>query len=494
MKNTGRAAGFLLAVLMIFGFLPFEAAAAENESHIIPEALFEIPEGEADAAPFAESFTEPEKVTAEQASARLSEFIEKFEGKFFTVNGSWCTSSGIHATTSCSNCKMSNVIASEWVEELVGMGKLSASLCPTQYNYNGSQWSSDGWQCFGFSNFAHWYIFAGKNTDKIRSTLEFTGPMTRETLIKALPGDVLRSNYYGGHSMVFISCDEEGFTVLDSNYVSNSTGNYSCQVKIHKVKYNPKYTVAVTGTENYDRESATEYFIVKYDPNGGKNAPENQIKTEDITLILSGDIPVFEGRTFLGWSASSEAETPEFLPGAEFSGNADITLYAVWSECGHSYASEIKAPTCTEGGYTLHTCIYCGENFTDSHTEAAGHTEVTDEAKEPTCTEEGLSEGSHCSVCGEVFSPQEVLPAKGHVFDGDTDGICNICGFERPVDICGDANGDGKISAKDATRIMQYLTALPGGEEIDLEKADFNRDGRVSSRDATAILRYIIGL
>ena len=112
---------------------------------------------------------------------------------------------------------------------------------------------------------------------------------------------------------------------------------------MHKVKYNAKYTVAVTGTTNYDRESATEYFLVKYNANGGTGAPASQIKTEDVNLVLASDIPTFEGREFLGWARTADAAVPEFAPGAEYSENADITLYAVWSECRHSY----KNGTCT---------------------------------------------------------------------------------------------------------------------------------------------------
>ena len=46
--------------------------------------------------------------------------------------------------------------------------------------------------------------------------------------------------------------------------------------------------------------------------------------------------------------------------------------------------------------------------------KVVGHTPVTDAAKAPTCTETGLTEGSHCSVCQEVLVKQEVVPANGH--------------------------------------------------------------------------------
>ncbi len=43
-----------------------------------------------------------------------------------------------------------------------------------------------------------------------------------------------------------------------------------------------------------------------------------------------------------------------------------------------------------------------------------GHTPATDVAVAPTCTEPGLSEGSHCSVCNAIITAQEKVPATGH--------------------------------------------------------------------------------
>ncbi len=66
------------------------------------------------------------------------------------------------------------------------------------------------------------------------------------------------------------------------------------------------------------------------------------------------------------------------------------------------------------------------DTFTIYHTaetecETNGHTVVTDEAVAATCGTDGLTEGSHCSVCGEVIVAQETIPATGdHTWD---DGI-----------------------------------------------------------------------
>ena len=81
---------------------------------------------------------------------------------------------------------------------------------------------------------------------------------------------------------------------------------------------------------------------------------------------------------------------------------------------GHDDEVVTVDPTCTEDGYTTYTCKRCGDVYVADYTEAFGHTEVVDAAVKETCTEDGLTEGSHCETCGEVFVKQDVIPATGH--------------------------------------------------------------------------------
>ena len=67
------------------------------------------------------------------------------------------------------------------------------------------------------------------------------------------------------------------------------------------------------------------------------------------------------------------------------------------------------------------------------------HTIVTDKGYAPTCTKDGLTDGSHCSVCDKVIVAQNVIPAKGHSYknyvtkattskNGSTVTKCTVCG------------------------------------------------------------------
>lgn len=88
--------------------------------------------------------------------------------------------------------------------------------------------------------------------------------------------------------------------------------------------------------------------------------------------------------------------------------------------CGkHEYGDFeiLKNPTCTEKGQKGKICKKCGKITEKTDIDAAGHTPVTDPAVAPTETTDGLTEGSHCSVCGAVLQAQEVIPMRDPTID-----------------------------------------------------------------------------
>ena len=93
---------------------------------------------------------------------------------------------------------------------------------------------------------------------------------------------------------------------------------------------------------------------------------------------------------------------------------------------------EAIAATCTEPGLTEGKhCSVCRKILVAQETVAAkGHTEVIDQAVEPTCMKPGKTEGKHCSVCNEILVAQTEIPAKGHTWTAASctaPKTCSVC-------------------------------------------------------------------
>ena len=78
----------------------------------------------------------------------------------------------------------------------------------------------------------------------------------------------------------------------------------------------------------------------------------------------------------------------------------------------HSYTAVVTPPTCTEKGYTTHTCA-CGDSYVDTYTNALGHAwDSGTVTKQPTATETGVRTYT-CTRCSATKT--ETIPATGSV-------------------------------------------------------------------------------
>ncbi len=73
----------------------------------------------------------------------------------------------------------------------------------------------------------------------------------------------------------------------------------------------------------------TKQYVIEYSANGGTGAPSSQIKTHDVTLQLSSDVPTRTNYIFQGWATSSTGAVA-YQPGDNYTANAAVTLYAIW--------------------------------------------------------------------------------------------------------------------------------------------------------------------
>ena len=133
----------------------------------------------------------------------------------------------------------------------------------------------------------------------------------------------------------------------------------------------------------------------------------------------------------------------------------------------HSYTAVVTAPTCTEKGYTTHTCS-CGHSYVDTYTDALGHAwdggKVT---KQPTATETGVKTFT-CTRCSETKT--ETIPMLTHKHSYTavvTAPTCTEKGYTTHTCSCGDSYVDTYTDALghawDSGKVTKPATATETG-------------------------------
>lgn len=166
------------------------------------------------------------------------------------------------------------------------------------------------------------------------------------------------------------------------------------------------------------------------------------------------------------------------------------------------------AASCTKNGEKTFTCSVCKETKKET-IKATGHKSVVDKAIAATCTKDGKTEGSHCSVCGAVLTAQSVIKAVGHKLsfvtkvDATTTAAGNVAYYHCSV--CGknfkDEKGNQEITdvvipkivpASPLTAKEIYNQAIKYTVEINVEGRNFSRIGTgfVYSSDGKIVTNY----
>ena len=175
------------------------------------------------------------------------------------------------------------------------------------------------------------------------------------------------------------------------------------------------------------------------------------------------------GYHFAKWSDNSTLNPRELTP------TSDTALTALF-EAHIPVADSAVAATCTETGLTAGShCSVCHVVLVAQNTiPATGHTEVVDVAVAATCTEPGLTAGKHCSVCHAVIVAQDTIPASHtEVVDvavaatctepGLTAGShCSVCHAVIVAQDTVPANGHTEV-ADDAVAATYTSTGLTAG-------------------------------
>lgn len=136
---------------------------------------------------------------------------------------------------------------------------------------------------------------------------------------------------------------------------------------------------------------------------------------------------------------------PTIVPTAEEATQPQPTAHQ------HTYTQSITDPSCTDIGYTTHTCD-CGDSYTDSQTDALGHSYVVSTVA-PTATEQGY-DLHQCSRCGDSYRdsytgklPQTTADHTHSYKDSVIKPSCTEKGYTKHTCTCGDSLIDSYTDA-----------------------------------------------
>lgn len=112
-------------------------------------------------------------------------------------------------------------------------------------------------------------------------------------------------------------------------------------------------------------------YYISYNLNGGSGSFPRQSKTYGGYVNIHNRQPTKEGHIFKGWGTSATTKTPSYYANSRYSGNASITLYAIWEiktytveynanggKCTptskkFNHGAKLTLPTPTRTGYTF---------------------------------------------------------------------------------------------------------------------------------------------
>ena len=104
-----------------------------------------------------------------------------------------------------------------------------------------------------------------------------------------------------------------------TNYASGATYNTNANITLY----------AIWETNSSGGDTTTKY-TVSYNADGGSGTPSNQTKTQGTNLVLSSTKPTRSGYTFVNWNTKGDGTGKSYAPGATYSTDANLTLYAIW--------------------------------------------------------------------------------------------------------------------------------------------------------------------
>ena len=202
------------------------------------------------------------------------------------------------------------------------------------------------------------------------------GPFKVETPVR--PKYTISYNANGGTGAPDSHQKTHGYSTTLSSTTPTRTGytfkGWSTSSEATTASYSPGQTYSTDAALTLYAVWEIITYSVTFKNNGGKGAPSSQTKTYGVTLKLSSTKPTKEGYTFKSWNTKSDGSGTTYASGGNYTGNAALTLYAIWTPNQYSVKFNANGGT---GSMNDQVMTYDAEsNLTANAFTWAGHTFV----------------------------------------------------------------------------------------------------------------------
>jgi len=184
------------------------------------------------------------------------------------------------------------------------------------------------------SNNLSWWGDSGSNYGAKTVHIAAPGSGILSTL-SSYPGASTQYGYGSGTSMA--APHVAGAAALIKGYNPGATTAQIKQAILASATYTSSLSGKVATNGRLNVKAAMDLMsgvavVLSYNLNGGTSAPlPAEVIFSGVEHLVTPAIPTRAGQRFLGWSVSSTAASPTYLPGTAITITENTTLYAVWA-------------------------------------------------------------------------------------------------------------------------------------------------------------------
>ena len=322
-----------------------------------------------------------------------------------------------------SNAKVTSITSSGYTVEVditdnVGVAKVEFPSWPTYKSSNGCTWYSptsvsgnhytfklsyNDFNKYSGEYCTHIYAWDAAGNKK-NVSLNNIGPLTMSPAYTAISGN----SKYEVYNAALRWTDAKEFAQSKGGHLLTITSSEEME-RFNKVINSGKLTLS----------GKPAYWIGYTDEKSEGTFRWVTGETGSFTNFRSGEPNNTDGNEHYVGIWRSDLKWNDFTDTYYASVDGDIGFIVEYDgyTCSHSWVKGNKInPSCVSRGTQEYECSICGATKTED-IAATGHKPVTDAAVAATCTKDGKTAGSHCSVCGTVITAQQTVKATGHKWD-----------------------------------------------------------------------------